>query len=254
MPAEQDRAGGMLKGRVALVTGGSRGIGRAVVEAFLREGAAVHYFSRSAGDSLEYFRECVPAGDVTHHALDVSDEAAVGQAFESILEQRSGIDILVNNAGITRDGLIMRMSAEDWRTVMDVNLASAFYCSRAVARHMIKRRGGSIINITSVVGKIGNAGQANYAASKAGLIGLTKSLARETAGRGVRVNAIAPGFIETEMTDKLNEQQREQLIAQIPMGRIGSGRDVAQACLFLASDMSTYVTGEVLTVGGGLAM
>ncbi|TVR70283.1 MAG: 3-oxoacyl-[acyl-carrier-protein] reductase [Spirochaetaceae bacterium] len=254
MPVEHAAREGILKDRVAVVTGGSRGIGRAIVEELLREGAVVHYFSRSEGDSLEYFRENHPASDVTYHQVDVSDEAVVAETFEKILEARPGIDILVNNAGITRDGLIMRMSSEDWRTVMDVNLASAFYCSRAVARHMIKRRAGSIINITSVVGKIGNAGQANYAASKAGLIGFTKSLARETAGRSVRVNAIAPGFIETEMTDKLNEQQRAQLIEQIPMGRIGSGEDVARACLFLASDMSTYITGEVLTVGGGLAM
>ena len=243
-----------VKDQVAVVTGGSRGIGRAIVETLLREGAIVHYFSRSAGDSIEYFRERVPGADVTHHALDVSDESAVNQVFEEILAARPGIDILVNNAGITRDGLIMRMSMEDGQKVMEVNLASAFLTSRAVARHMIKRRAGSIINITSVVGKIGNAGQANYAASKAGLIGFTKSLARETASRGVRVNAIAPGFIETEMTGKLNEQQREQLINQIPMGRIGTGEDVAAACLFLASPMSTYITGEVLTVGGGLAM
>lgn len=243
-----------VKDRVAVVTGGSRGIGRAIVETLLQEGAIVHYFSRSVGDSLDYFRESLPGADVTFHGVDVSDEEAVTAAFDQILGDRPGIDILINNAGVTRDGLIMRMSSQDWRTVMDINLTSAFFTSRAVARHMIKRRAGSIINITSVVGKIGNAGQANYAASKAGLIGFTKSLARETAGRGVRVNAIAPGFIETEMTDKLNEQQREQLIAQIPMGRIGTGMDVAQACLFLASDMSTYITGEVLTVGGGLAM
>jgi 3-oxoacyl-[acyl-carrier protein] reductase len=148
----------------------------------------------------------------------------------------------------------MRMSAEDWRDVMDINLASAFYTSKALSRSMIKQRGGSIINITSVVGLIGNAGQANYAASKAGLIGLTKSLAREVAGRSVRVNAIAPGFIETEMTGRLNDQQRETLQAQIPMGRIGSAREIANVCVFLASDLASYITGEVITVGGGLAM
>lgn len=243
-----------VKDKVAVVTGGSRGIGRSIVETLLRNGAVVHYVSRSVGDSLEYLREQVPGADVTHHALDVSDEEAVKAVFAEILEARPGIDILVNNAGITRDGLLMRMSLEDWQKVQDVNLTSAFLCSRAVARHMIKRRSGSIVNITSVVGKIGNAGQANYAASKAGLIGLTKSLARETAGRGVRVNAVAPGFIETEMTDKLNDQQREQLVGQIPMGRIGNAREVAEVCLFLASDLSSYVTGEVISVGGGLAM
>lgn len=243
-----------VEGKVVVVTGGSRGIGRAIVERFLAHGAIVHYFSRSAGDSLEYFREQVPEGDVTFHEVDVSDEAAVVSAFEAILAARGEIDVLINNAGVTRDGLIMRMSIDDWRSVMDVNLAGAFLTSRAVARHMLKRRSGSIINITSVVGKIGNAGQANYAASKAGLIGFTKSLARETAGRGVRVNAVAPGFIETEMTGKLNEQQREQLLGQIPMGRIGTADEVAGVCLFLASDLASYVTGEVLTVGGGLAM
>ncbi len=243
-----------VDGRVAVVTGGSRGIGRSIVLSLLRDGAAVHYFSRSAGDSLEFFRSEVDGADVTHHAVDVSDEDAIKGAFEEILTARPGIDILVNNAGITRDGLIMRMSSEDWRSVMEINLTSAFLCSRAVARHMIKRRSGSIVNITSVVGKIGNAGQANYAASKAGLIGFTKSLARETASRNVRVNAIAPGFIETEMTDKLNDQQREQLVGQIPMGRIGAADEVASVCLFLASDASSYITGEVLTVGGGLAM
>lgn len=224
------------------------------MEAFLREGLAVHYLSRSVGDSLDYFREQVPDADVTHHALDVSDESAVKAVFEEIITARPGIDVLVNNAGITRDGLIMRMALDDWRAVMEVNLASAFLTSRAVARHMIKRRSGSIINITSVVGQIGNAGQANYAASKAGLIGFTKSLARETASRSVRVNAIAPGFIETEMTDKLNEQQRDQLVNQIPMGRIGVPEEIASVCLFLASDMASYITGEVITVGGGLAM
>jgi len=244
----------LIDGKVAIVTGGSRGIGKEIVETFLKNGAIVHYVSRSGGASLEDFRSRYPEERVFHHTLDVSDEPAVTQTINGIIEQHGGVDILVNNAGITRDGLIMRMSAEDWRSVIDVNLASAFFTSKALARHMIKRRGGAIINITSVVGKIGNAGQANYAASKAGLIGLTKSLAREVGSRGVRVNAIAPGFIETEMTDRLNEQQRETLTAQIPMGRIGSAEEVAKVCLFLASDMASYITGEVVTVGGGLAM
>ncbi|SIQ74188.1 3-oxoacyl-[acyl-carrier-protein] reductase [Alkalispirochaeta americana] len=244
----------LLQGKVAVVTGGSRGIGRAIVEQFLLNGAVVHYFSRTEGGSLEYFRNQVPGADVTHHEVDVSNEEALQAAFEEIFTLREGIDILVNNAGITRDGLIMRMSLEDWETVQTINLTSAFLASRAVARHMIKRRSGSIINITSVVGKIGNAGQANYAASKAGLIGFTKSLARETASRGVRVNAVAPGFIATEMTEKLSPQQQEQLTEQIPLGRIGEAGDVAGACLFLASDMASYITGEILTVGGGLAM
>jgi 3-oxoacyl-[acyl-carrier protein] reductase len=244
----------LIDGKVALVTGGSRGIGRQIVDTFLSNGATVHYFSRSAGSSLEEFRATYPEDRVFHHVVDVSDETAVSDAIQSIIEKHGGIDILVNNAGITKDGLIMRMSAEDWRSVLDVNLASAFFTSKAVTRSMIKRRTGAIINITSVVGLIGNGGQANYAASKAGLVGLTKSLAREVGSRNVRVNAIAPGFIETEMTDKLNDQQRETLANQIPMGRIGGAEEVAKVCVFLASDMASYITGEVITVGGGLAM
>lgn len=244
----------LVEGKIAVITGGSRGIGREITETFLKNGAVVHYFSRNAGDSLEYFREAVPGCDVTFHAVDVAREEEVLAAFEEIHSARGAVDILVNNAGITRDGLMMRMSTADWQTVMDVNLTGAFLCSRAVTRTMIKNRRGSIINITSVVGKIGNGGQANYSSSKAGLIGLTKSLAREAGSRGVRVNAIAPGFIETEMTDTLNDTQREALVSQIPMGRIGGAAEVASACLFLASDMASYITGEVLTVGGGLAM
>lgn len=244
----------LLEGKVALVTGGSRGIGRQIVQTFLEQGATVHSFSRSRGEDFAGLEEQWGTDRVIHHAVDVSDETAVKDGVAAVLEQSGRVDVLVNNAGITRDGLIMRMSAEDWRTVMDVNLGSAFLTSRALARSMIKQRGGSIINITSVVGLIGNAGQANYSASKAGLVGFTKSLAREVASRNVRVNAVAPGFIGTEMTDRLNDQQQEALQSQIPLGRIGTAEEVAQVCVFLASDMSSYVTGEVVTVGGGLAM
>lgn len=244
----------LVDGKIALITGGSRGIGARIVETFLENGATVHNFSRSAGDSLERLQASYGSDRLIHHGVDVADESAVSEAVAAVLEQSGRVDVLVNNAGITRDGLIMRMSAEDWRSVLDVNLASAFFTSKALARPMIKQRAGAIINITSVVGLTGNAGQANYAASKAGLIGLTKSLAREVASRNVRVNAIAPGFIETEMTDRLNETQREALQSQIPMGRIGSAAEIASVCVFLASDMASYITGEVITVGGGLAM
>lgn len=244
----------MLADKHAIVTGGSRGIGRAIVELFLKNGATVDYVSRSVGDSLEYFQGLGYRDAVAFHAVDVGDERSVQAAIDAVTEARGSVDILVNNAGVTRDGLIMRMSTEDWNTVMNINLAGAFFTSRAVARQMIKKRSGAIINVSSVVGIIGNGGQANYAASKAGMIGLTKSLAREVAGRSVRVNAVAPGFIETEMTDKLNDTQRETLTAQIPLGRIGGADEVARVCLFLASDMASYITGEVITIGGGLGM
>ena len=241
-----------LAAKTALVTGASRGIGLAITKLFLEHGATVHALSRSQVDPAT-----VSADDserYIHHSVDVSDEAAVGRTVTTILDQSEGVDILVNNAGITRDGLIMRMSTEDWRKVLDVNLSSAFFTSRALARHMIKRRSGCIINVSSVVGVIGNPGQANYVASKAGLIGLTKSLARELAGRSVRVNAVAPGFIATAMTDQLNDEQRSAISARIPLQRIGTPEEVAAVCLFLASDLSSYVTGQVLHVDGGLAM
>ena len=241
-----------LAAKTALVTGASRGIGLAITKSFLEHGATVHAVSRSQVDPAT-----VSAADserLIHHPVDVSDETAVGRVVTTILDQSEGVDILVNNAGITRDGLIMRMSTDDWRKVLDVNLSSAFFTSRALARHMIKRRSGCIINVSSVVGVIGNPGQANYVASKAGLIGLTKSLARELAGRSVRVNAVAPGFIATAMTDRLNDEQRSAISARIPLQRIGTPEEVAAVCLFLASDLSSYVTGQVLHVDGGLAM
>jgi 3-oxoacyl-[acyl-carrier protein] reductase len=238
----------MLSGKVCIVTGGSKGIGRAIVSLFAAEGARVYYLSRSEaeGDSS--------LGSVRWIACDVADEAQVSQAVEAIAAEAGAIDALVNNAGVTRDGLVFRMTVEDWETVLRTNLTSAFLVSRAVARHMIKRRSGSIVNVSSVVGIIGNGGQTNYSASKAGLIGFTKSLAREVGSRGVRVNALAPGFIDTAMTEKIPPEAKDKLKSGIPLGRTGKPEDVAAAALFLCSDLSTYITGEVLKVDGGMGM
>ena len=246
----------LLEGKTALVTGGSRGIGRTIVRTFLENGADVYYISRSPGDSLEELTEFADGNgrSVVYKEGNVGDEDTISRVIGEVLEESGGIDVLVNNAGMTRDGLIFRMSADDWNDVINVNLTSAFYMCKLVARSMIKRRSGSIVNITSIVGITGNPGQTNYSAAKAGLIGFTKSLAREVAGRSVRANAIAPGYIETEMTERLTEEQRESLIAQIPMGRVGTTEEVANAALFLASDLSTYVTGQVLQATGGLGM
>lgn len=246
----------LLEGKKALVTGGSRGIGREIVRTFLRNGADVYYVARSPGDALEEFEEIAEnqGRRVSYKEGNVGDEETISRVISEILEESGGLDILVNNAGITRDGLIFRMSAEDWNDVINVDLTSAFYICKLVARSMIKKRGGSIINITSIVGLTGNPGQTNYSAAKAGLIGFTKSLAREVAGRNVRVNAIAPGYIETEMTDRLTDEQRDTLVAQIPMARVGTPEEVANGALFLGSELSTYVTGQVLQTTGGLAM
>jgi 3-oxoacyl-[acyl-carrier protein] reductase len=246
----------LIDGKKALVTGGSRGIGRGIVTTFLRNGASVYYISRKPGEHLdEYKRLAEEHGvEVIYKEGNVADEATITATVNEILEESGGIDILVNNAGIARDGLVMRMSAEDWQDVLNINLTSAFYISKTVSRSMIRRRSGSIINVTSIVGLVGNAGQANYAASKAGLVGFTKSLAREIAGRNVRVNAVAPGYIQTEMTEKLSAEQQETLRNQIPMGRVGEAEDVANVILFLASDLAAYVTGQVIRISGGMGM
>jgi 3-oxoacyl-[acyl-carrier protein] reductase len=246
----------LLEGKKALVTGGSRGIGRNIVLAFLNEGASVYYLDLAEGDSLGEYREIAAktGATVEFAECNVADEEQVTDVCGSILEKTDGLDIVVNNAGITRDTLVFRMKAKDWNDVLNVNLTSAFYISKVVARDMIKRRTGSIINVASIVGIIGNAGQTNYSASKAGLIGLTKSLAREVAGRNVRVNAIAPGFINTKMTEKLNEEQQNALKSQIPMGRIGEPEEVANVVVFLASGLSSYLTGQVIHITGGLGM
>ena len=246
----------LLNGKNALVTGGSRGIGREIVLAFLREGASVWFLDLAEGDSLAEYRELAAKNGATASFIEanVADEASVEQAIAAMLASTDRIDVLVNNAGITRDNLLFRMSAQEWNDVLSVNLTSAFLLSKLVVRQMAKQRSGSVINVASIVGVIGNPGQANYSASKAGMIGLTKSVAREVAARNVRVNAVAPGFINTKMTEKLNEEQQNALKSQIPMGRIGEPEEVAKAILFLASDLSSYLTGQVIHVTGGLGM
>lgn len=245
----------LLAGKRAIVTGGSKGIGLAVVKSFLGAGASVEYYSRSEAEEHGALEALAAAEGVSvlWVACDVADEAAVEAAVAASLA-RGPIDVLVNNAGVTRDGLVFRMRLDDWKAVIDTNLTSAFLLSRAVARAMIKQRSGSIVNVSSVVGIMGNGGQTNYSASKAGLIGFTKSLARETAGRGVRVNAIAPGFVETAMTDKIPEEAKEKLKAQIPLGRTARPEEIASVALFLASEMASYVTGEVVKIDGGMGM
>lgn len=245
----------LLAGKRAIVTGGSKGIGLAVVKSFLGAGASVEYYSRSKAEEHGALEALAAAEGVSvlWVACDVADEAAVEAAVAASLA-RGPVDVLVNNAGVTRDGLVFRMQLDDWKAVIDTNLTSAFLLSRAVARAMIKQRSGSIVNVSSVVGIMGNGGQTNYSASKAGLIGFTKSLAREVAGRGVRVNAIAPGFVETAMTDKIPEEAKEKLKAQIPLGRTARPEEIASVALFLASEMASYVTGEVVKIDGGMGM
>lgn len=244
-----------LANQIAVVTGAGRGIGRAIALKFAAEGADVVCVSRTAENSEKVATEVRALGrKAWAYTVDVADAAAVEAAAEKILAECGRVDILVNNAGVTRDGLLMRMSGEDWDAVLDTNLKGAFHVTKAFNRAMLKQRAGRIINISSVVGLMGNAGQANYAASKAGLIGFTQSCAREFASRNVTVNAIAPGFIETDMTAALNEAARAELLKRIPLGRFGQGEDIAGAALFLAGPAGRYVTGQVLTVDGGMVM
>jgi 3-oxoacyl-[acyl-carrier protein] reductase len=242
-----------LKDKTALVTGGSRGIGLAVVRAFLDAGARVWYASRTRSGAHDELEAAFP-GRISWLHCDVTSEAEATAAVDRVVAEGGRIDILVNNAGITKDNLFFRMSLEDWDAVLRTNLTSAFLFSKPVARQMTRQKSGSIVMVSSVVGLMGNGGQANYAASKAGLIGLVKSIAREIGSRGVRVNAIAPGFIETDMTAELSEAVREKSVQAIPLSRFGSSEDVAGAVLFLASDASTYNTGEVIRVDGGMGM
>jgi 3-oxoacyl-[acyl-carrier protein] reductase len=236
---------------VAVVTGGSRGIGRAIVLRLASAGAKV-LFTYAANDAAAREVEEASAGRAAGYKFDVTDAGAVAAFFEGPVKEAGRLDWLVNNAGITRDRLLLRMSDEDWDRVLAVNLKGAFLCSRAAARLMMKQRSGAIVNVSSVVAEMGNVGQANYAASKAGLLGLTRACAKELAGRGVRVNAVAPGFIETEMTEALPAEVKGRMLAAIPLARFGSAEEVAGAVEFLLGPASAYITGQVLHVGGGL--
>lgn len=241
-----------LTDRVAIVTGSGRGIGRAIALRLAEAGASVvvNDIDKAAE---EVAREIKAMGKHSHAVMaDISSTPDVANLVEAATAAYGKIDILVNNAGINRDQLLVRMSDEDWDSVINIDLKSVFLCTRAVLRPMIKQRWGRIINISSIVGLIGNAGQANYASAKAGIIGFTRSISREVASRGVTANAIAPGFIDTDMTQKLPEKQRQELISRIPSGRLGSPEDVAAAVCFLASEEASYITGQVLTVDGGM--
>jgi len=243
-----------LDGQTALVTGASRGIGRAVALALAAEGAEVVVNYASSPEAAEAVVAEIQAKGGSAYALkaDVSDEASVDDLIKTVLKRSERIDVLVNNAGITRDGLLMRMKTEDWQAVINLNLTGVFLCTRAVTRPMLKQRSGRIINITSVVGLMGNAGQANYAAAKAGVVGLTRSSAKEMASRGITVNAVAPGFIATDMTKDL---EADAILSAIPLGRFGSPDQVAGAVRFLAADpAAAYITGQVLQVDGGMVM
>ncbi len=245
-----------LKGKVALVTGGSRGIGRAVCLRLAAEGAYVfvNYARNEAAARETLARIGKAGGEGKAVRFDVADTQATIDAIAALVKEKGRIDILVNNAGESRDGLLVRMKEEDWDRVIGTNLKGAFNCSRAVAYTMMKQRWGRIISMTSVVALSGNAGQANYSASKAGIIGLTKSLARELAPRGICVNAVAPGLIGTDMTSAMTEEQREKVLEEIPLSRLGTPDDVAGVVLFLASDEAGYITGQVIGVNGGLYM
>lgn len=244
-----------LKDKVALVTGGARGIGKTISEELARNGAHV-----VLGDvNLEGAQETAEilnsnGGSASAVKIDVSNPADVQQVFDSILKDKKPVDIVVNNAGITRDGLMIRMKEADWDSVLNINLKGSFLCSQQAAKHMMKQKSGAIVNIASIVGVMGNFGQANYSASKAGVIGLTKTLAREVASRGIRVNAVAPGFIDTEMTRVLEDSVRDKLIEQIPLARLGQPEDVARCVAFLVSERSSYITGQVINVNGGMLM
>ncbi len=245
-----------LTGQIAVVTGAGRGIGKAIAHRFASEGAKVAVVSRTAANAESATAEINAAfpGAATAFPGDIADPASVSGFTKAILDAYGRVDILVNNAGVTRDTLLMRMSTEDWDTVLNTNLRGAFLVTQAFQRPMLKHRSGRIINIASIIGLIGNAGQANYAASKAGLIGFTKSVAKEIASRGITANVVAPGFTATDMTDVLSDEIKEGVLKQIPLGRLGSVDDIAAAVSFLASPGAGFITGQVLAVDGGMVM
>ena len=246
----------MLNGKIAVVTGASRGIGKAIAMKFAQLGATVVINYNGSAQKAEEVKQIIIAdgGRAVIKQCNVADYDACEAFIKEVIDQFGRIDILVNNAGITKDGLIMRMSEEDFTNVVDVNLKGTFHCIRFASRQMMKQRSGRIINMSSVVGISGNAGQINYAASKAGVIGMTKSAAKELASRGITVNAIAPGYIETDMTNVLSDKVKEETMKQIPLGRLGQTGDIAAAAAFLASDEAGYITGQVLAVDGGMAI
>ena len=241
---------------VALVTGAARGIGRAIALALARPGLTIYLNDVSLGEEAARTQKDVAAKGAAAKLIEfnVADFGQVQRGIDDIVKESGRLDLLVNNAGITRDNLILRMKEEEWDAVLAVNLKGAYNCIRAVSKTMVKQRFGRIINLSSVVGVMGNAGQANYVASKAGLIGLTKSVARELGSRNITVNAVAPGFIQTEMTESLPEKVKAEMMAQIPLGRFGTPEEVAQAVVFLASEAATYITGQVIHINGGMLM
>ena len=244
-----------LSGKIAIVTGASRGIGRAIALRLAQDGADILCVSRSL-ESIQPTIEAVKSlgRRAEGYAVDVADYDAVKATVEKMLQDYEKIDILINNAGLTRDTLLMRMSSTDWDTVLQTNLKGAFNWTQALSRSLVRQKSGRIVNISSVIGLIGNAGQANYAASKAGLIGFTKSVARELASRGITCNAVCPGFIETDMTDSLSPELKDKVLAQIPAGRFGKAEDVADLVHFLCTNAASYITGQALTVDGGMVM